>query len=426
MGRTILFFLTLTTVVLLELTTTITAHNITDILSGFPEYSDFNNYLTQTKLNDEINSRQTITVLVLNNGALSALTAKHPISVIKNALSLHVVLDYYDPTKLHQIPKGSTLSTTLYQTTGNAPGNLGFVNITDLQGGKVGFGSAVPGSKLDSSYTKAVKQIPYNISVIEISAPIIAPGILTAPAPTASDVNITAALEKAGCKTFASLISSNGVLKTFQSTADKGLTVFAPNDEAFKAAGVPDLNKLSNADRVSLLLYHARAGYTPKGTLKTTKDPIDTLATNGAAKYDLKVTTAGDEVTLHTGVDSSRISDTVLDATPLAIFTVDNVLLPEELFGKSPSPAPAPGPVTTPSPAPVLAPTPASKAPSPAKASPPAPPADTPSDSPANSPTAESESSKTTASGAHHVKGSVVMAVVLTGCATVISSLFLS
>ena len=425
MGRTILFFLTLTTVVLLELTTTITAHNITDILSGFPEYSDFNNYLTQTKLNDEINSRQTITVLVLNNGALSALTAKHPISVIKNALSLHVVLDYYDPTKLHQIPKGSTLSTTLYQTTGNAPGNLGFVNITDLQGGKVGFGSAVPGSKLDSSYTKAVKQIPYNISVIEISAPIIAPGILTAPAP-ASDVNITAALEKAGCKTFASLISSNGVLKTFQSTADKGLTVFAPNDEAFKAAGVPDLNKLSNADRVSLLLYHARAGYTPKGTLKTTKDPIDTLATNGAAKYDLKVTTAGDEVTLHTGVDSSRISDTVLDATPLAIFTVDNVLLPEELFGKSPSPAPAPGPVTTPSPAPVLAPTPASKAPSPAKASPPAPPADTPSDSPANSPTAESESSKTTASGAHHVKGSAVMAVVLTGCATVISSLFLS
>lgn len=423
MGHKILFFLTLTTVVLLA--TTISAHNITDILSAFPEYSDFNNYLTQTKLDDEINSRQTITVLVLNNGALSALTAKHPISVIKNALSLHVILDYYDPTKLHQIPKGSTLSTTLYQTTGNAPGNLGFVNITDLQGGKVGFGSAVPGSKLDSSYTKAVKQIPYNISVIEISAPIIAPGILTAPAPSASGVNITAALEKAGCKTFASLITANGVIKTFQSTADKGLTVFAPNDEAFKAAGVPDINKLSNADKVSLLLYHARAGYTPKGTLKTTKDPIDTLATNGAGKYDLKVTTAGDEVTLHTGVDSSRIADTVLDATPLAIFTVDNVLLPEELFGKSPSPAPAPGPVTTPSPAPVLAPSPA-EAPSPKKASPPAPPAETPSNSPADAPTAESENSKTAANGAHHVQGSAVMAVVLTGCATVISSLILS
>ncbi|KAL3739578.1 hypothetical protein ACJRO7_020917 [Eucalyptus globulus] len=52
----------------------------------------------------------------------------------------------------------------------NAPGNTGFVNITDLQGGKVGFDAVTPGSKLDSSYTKSVKQIPYNISVLHISA----------------------------------------------------------------------------------------------------------------------------------------------------------------------------------------------------------------------------------------------------------------
>ena len=44
--------------------------------------------------------------------------------------------------------------------------------------------------------------------------------------------------------------------------------------------------------------------------------------------------TAGDEITLHIGVDSSKIANTVLDATPLAIITVDNVLLSEELFGK--------------------------------------------------------------------------------------------
>ncbi|KAE8648120.1 hypothetical protein Csa_023579, partial [Cucumis sativus] len=34
--------------------------------------------------------------------------------------------------------------------------NLCFVNITDLQGGKVGFGFVVLGSKLESSYTKSV------------------------------------------------------------------------------------------------------------------------------------------------------------------------------------------------------------------------------------------------------------------------------
>nr|GEX64264.1 retrotransposon protein, putative, Ty1-copia subclass [Tanacetum cinerariifolium] len=63
--------------------------------------SEYNNYLSQTKLDDEINSRDTITVLVLNNGAVSALAAKHPLAVVKNVLSLHILLDYYDNKKLH-------------------------------------------------------------------------------------------------------------------------------------------------------------------------------------------------------------------------------------------------------------------------------------------------------------------------------------
>ncbi|KHN29436.1 Fasciclin-like arabinogalactan protein 10 [Glycine soja] len=196
-----------------------------------------------------------------------------------------------------------------------------------------------------------------------------APGILAAPPPSA-DVNITALIEKAGCKTFASLISSNGLIKTFQSTADKGLTIFAPNDEAFKAKGVPDLSKLTNAEVVSLLQYHAAAKYLPVGSLKTTKDSINTLASNGAGKFDLTVSVAGDSLTLHTGVDSSRIADTILDSSPLSIYSVDSVLLPQELFAKSPSPAPAPESVSSPTPAP----SPVAEAPSPFPASPPAPP----------------------------------------------------
>ncbi|KAJ1408810.1 P-loop containing nucleoside triphosphate hydrolase [Sesbania bispinosa] len=64
---------------------------------------------------------------------------------------------------------------------------------------------------------------------------------------------------------------------------------------------------------------------------KTTQDPIT-------------VSIAGDSVTLHTGVDSLRIADTVSDSTPLTIYSVDSVVLPSELFAKSPSPAPAPEP----------------------------------------------------------------------------------
>ncbi|KAF9614669.1 hypothetical protein IFM89_019797 [Coptis chinensis] len=367
--------------------------NVSAILSGFPEYSLYNSYLSQTKLSDEINSRQTITCLVLNNAAMSALAGNHPLSVIKNALALLTLLDYYDGQKLHDISNGTTLTTTLYQTTGNAPGNLGFVNITDLKGGKVGFGSAAPGSKLDSTYSKSVKQIPYSISILEISAPIIAPGLLTA---SPSVANITALLDKAGCKTFSSLIVSSGVLKIYQSAAAKGLTVFAPSDEAFKAPGIPDLTKLTNAEVVTLLQYHALAGYTPIGTLKTTKDPISTLATNGASKYDLTVTTAGDSVTLDTGVDASRVSGTVIDSTPLCIFTVDSILLPTELFGKSPSPAPSMVPEASPSPSPVISPSPEiSSAPSPLGASPPAPPQQlTPEGAPAGEPVADSANSQ--------------------------------
>ncbi|KAJ4896303.1 Fasciclin-like arabinogalactan protein 10 [Raphanus sativus] len=405
------------TISLLAVLSTVTAHNITQILSESPEYSSFNSYLSQTKLADEINSRTTITLLVLNNGAMSSLAGKHPLSVVKNALSLLVLLDYYDPIKLHKISQGTTLTTTLYQTTGNAPGNLGFVNVTDLKGGKVGFGSAAPGSKLESSYTKSVKQIPYNISVLEIDAPIIAPGILTAPAPSADGLsNITGLLEKAGCKTFANLLVTSGVLKTYESTVEKGLTVFAPSDEAFKAEGVPDLTKLTQAEVVSLLEYHALSEYKPKGSLKTNKDAISTLATNGAGKYDLTTSTSGDEVILHTGVGPSRLADTVVDETPVVIFTVDKVLLPTKLFGKSPSPAPAPEPVSAPTPSPAKSPSPA-EAPSPVAASPPAPPVDdSPGGAPSDSPTSSEDSKAKNA--AFHVSASAYVTVLVTLTAT--------
>ncbi|KAI3844762.1 hypothetical protein MKW92_029928 [Papaver armeniacum] len=220
-----------------------------------------------------------------------------------------------------------------------------------MKGGKVGFGSAAPGSKLDSSYTKSVKQIPYSLSVLEISAPVIAPGILTAPN-TSAATNITALLEKAGCKIFSSMLISSGVLKMYESSAlHKGLTLFAPFDEAFKKDSVKlHLTKLSSAEIVTMLQYPAIPSYTPIGTLKTSKDhPISTLATNGAKEFELSVTTAGDSVTLNTGVDSSKVAGT---ETPLCIFTVDDILLPIEIFGASPSIAPEPSVLPSPSPSP--------------------------------------------------------------------------
>ncbi|XP_020261890.1 fasciclin-like arabinogalactan protein 8 [Asparagus officinalis] len=119
-----------------------------------------------------------------------------------------------------------------------------------------------------------------------------------------------------------------GVLKMFEAAEDKGLTLFAPNDEAFKAKGVPDLNKLSSAELVTLLQYHALPSYSPKASLKGTHHPIATMATSGAGKFDLTVGSHGDDVSLETGMGSSRIAETVLDDTPVCILTVDSILLP--------------------------------------------------------------------------------------------------
>ncbi|KAF7017694.1 unnamed protein product [Triticum aestivum] len=377
------------------------AHNITDILDGYSEYSLYNNYLSQTKVCDEINGRSTVTCLVLTNGAMSSLVANLSLADVKNALRLLTLLDYYDPKKLHSLHGGSELTTTLYQTTGDASGDMGHVNITNLRGGKVGFASAEPGSKFQATYTKSVKEEPYNLSVLEVSDPITFPGLFTSP--SAASTNLTALLEKAGCKRFARLIVSSGVVKTYQAAMDKGLTLFAPTDDAFQAKGLPDLGKLTSADLVALLEYHALPQYAPKASLKTMKGGIPTLASTGKGKYDLSVVAKGDDVSMDTGMDKSRVASTVLDDTPVTVHTVDSVLLPPELFGGAPSPAPGASvdaPASAPAPETSSAPAPSPKTDktkpkhkSPAH-SPPAPPADTPDTAPAESPDGDEEADK--------------------------------
>ena len=57
----------------------------------------------------------------------------------------------------------------MFQATGSAAGSSGYVNVTDLKGGKVGFGAEDNNGNLDAVYVKSVKEIPYNISVLQIS-----------------------------------------------------------------------------------------------------------------------------------------------------------------------------------------------------------------------------------------------------------------
>ncbi|GKE52926.1 fasciclin-like arabinogalactan protein 2 [Tanacetum coccineum] len=116
--------LSLAFLLLLAFATTVQSHNITKILAKHPEFSTFNHYLTVTHLANEINRRQTITVCAVDNAAMSDLIAKGlSLQTIKNVLSLHVFADYFGSKKLHQVTKGSTSTATMYQATGEAPGN---------------------------------------------------------------------------------------------------------------------------------------------------------------------------------------------------------------------------------------------------------------------------------------------------------------
>ncbi|XWS16083.1 hypothetical protein CRYUN_Cryun34aG0055200 [Craigia yunnanensis] len=87
---------------------------------------------------------------------------------IKKALSVHVILDYYDVAKLENLATKTTL-TTLYQQSGKAQNQQGFLNVTHVGNGPITFGSADPGSNLDSVLLKTISTQPYNISVLQIS-----------------------------------------------------------------------------------------------------------------------------------------------------------------------------------------------------------------------------------------------------------------
>lgn len=163
-------------------TSSASAFNITKLLGTFPDFSNLNSLLLQTKLSDEINSRRTITVLAVDNGALSALSGK-PTDLVKKVLSAHVILDYYDVEKLTALGTSNktTTLTTLFQASGQAVEQQGFLNVGLINEGEIAFGSAIKGANLDSKLVKSVAAQPFNISVLQITRPISIPGIDSTP-----------------------------------------------------------------------------------------------------------------------------------------------------------------------------------------------------------------------------------------------------
>ncbi|OEL30377.1 Fasciclin-like arabinogalactan protein 1 [Dichanthelium oligosanthes] len=394
------------------------SHNITDILAAHPNFTEFSAALSSTGAGAEIDRHTPITVLAIDNGVMAQLKAqKLQPKDLEHVIYLHALLDYFDATKLGSIQGGFAHATSLYQAVGKAQGGEGIVNITVFPGGRVAFALSGPSNALPAAfYQQSVKELPNDIAVLQVSAPIWSPApVAAAPAPPPDTApRLADLLSKNGCGGFSGLLAATAdAATTFERSAGgvAGLTVFCPGDKA-----VADFNStfkhLSADGQVALLLYHGVAAHYSAQSLKAINGDVSTLATDGSkgSKYNLTVRADGDTVKLSSASPTAaKVTKTVVDKALLAVYLIDAVLLPRELFNGStthtpapasspaqaPPPAPASSPASPPVPAssPPHAPTPA-LAPVVAPATPPTPrrrPAPSPEDTPADSPDADSQ-----------------------------------
>ncbi|XP_019437654.1 PREDICTED: fasciclin-like arabinogalactan protein 3 isoform X2 [Lupinus angustifolius] len=170
---------------LLAFSSCIHAFDVLKVFGSDPEFTQFIKALTETKLVDEINKRSTITVLSLNNEAMSSLSGKST-STLKDILSTHLLLDFYDDKALFYANTNHTKMPTLFQSSGKAVNDQGYIYVSLINEGEIAFASAVNNAPYKSLLVKTVGSEPSTISVLEVSAPIVAPGIESTVTPVVS------------------------------------------------------------------------------------------------------------------------------------------------------------------------------------------------------------------------------------------------
>ncbi|KAK9289851.1 hypothetical protein L1049_008011 [Liquidambar formosana] len=166
--------------------------------------------------------------------------------------------------------------------------------------------------------------------------------------PPSGPTNITAILQKAGqFTTLIKLLKSTQLadqINTQLNNSNQGITVFAPTDNAFSNLRAGTLNSLTDQQKVQLVQFHVLPSFLSMSQFQTASNPLSTQAGNSnSGQFPLNVTTSGNQVNITTGVVSATVANTIYTDNQLAVYQVDKVLLPLELFKPaSPSPAPTP------------------------------------------------------------------------------------
>ncbi|XP_044505327.1 fasciclin-like arabinogalactan protein 12 [Mangifera indica] len=168
-----------------------------------------------------------------------------------------------------------------------------------------------------------------------------------APAPS-GPTNVTKILEKAGqFSLLIRLMKATAVADQIDhqlNDTNNGMTLFAPSDNAFNSLSTGTLNSLSDEQKMALVQFHVIPTYISLSQFQTLSNPISTNAGDSSRyKYPLNVTSYGNSVNISTGITNTSVSGTVYTDGQFAVYQVDQVLLPWDLFGaKPPAPAPAP------------------------------------------------------------------------------------
>lgn len=173
-----------------------------------------------------------------------------------------------------------------------------------------------------------------------------------APAPAPGPpppLNVTKILDKAGqCSTFIRLLQNTQQLNEITSqlnNSNNGITMFVPTDNAFLSMKAGTLNSFTDQQKAELIQFHILPTYYSLTQFQTASNPLRTQAGGTSNReFPINITTTGSSVNITTGIVNASVSSTIYTDNQLAIYQVDQVLLPLKFF-VPPAPAPAPTPI---------------------------------------------------------------------------------
>ncbi|CAB4303572.1 unnamed protein product [Prunus armeniaca] len=332
--------------------------NITKILNNYPEFNQFNTYLTETQVCDQINARSTVTVLVVNNTAMSSLVGKST-EIKKKVLSLHVVMDYYTSQSFHNLPSSQTTQlTTLLQSSFQSIGFQGLLNAT--HGDTVSILSAVGSDKVE--VVKDIFTEDSKISVVQISNLIVpsdstsspstpSPSPSPSPSSSSSAFNITQILNKyPEFSIFNDYLTRTQVSN--QINERRTLTILVANNEAMSSlVGQPmDVIRKVLSLQVVLDYYNVQKFHNLPVSKPTRIITLLEAADKPSGQQGFVNITNGDTISIVSGAGSDQalvVQDVVADELfTISVVQINKVIVPSGLTSppSSPSLSPSPSP----------------------------------------------------------------------------------